>query len=206
MSKSINVFPADKSLDQISYQESSLEADLCYHLEFDKNVLSYQPQPPKIFFRYKNELHEYTADFLVNYRDGTIRYIEVKFNKDIERIDDFDERNAAIEMTLESKGFEFQVLTEDEIRRKPLYENLLLLWAAKNINLDSEFILRVIKTLDRYGSITISDLLTADGSDLEFEQVYRLIFDGKLLAPINKELLSKQTLVKHSGESYECYL
>jgi hypothetical protein len=40
MSKSVNVFNGEKSLDDATFLESPLEADICYHLEFDCNVIS----------------------------------------------------------------------------------------------------------------------------------------------------------------------
>ncbi|WP_165905009.1 TnsA endonuclease N-terminal domain-containing protein [Parashewanella curva] len=206
MSRSINVFPAKKSLDETTFTEGTLEADLCYYLEFDPKVVSYQPQPHCIKYFLNDEKHCYTADLLVNYFDGKKRLIEIKYNRDIDRISDFDDWRLAIKTACESQGFEFEVLTEDEIRKQPLYENLTLLWASHDKALDKGFLVKVINTLDQNDDVLISDLLPKVNFDSELEQVYKLIFDRKILAPIDTEFLSTQTSIKHSGESYECYL
>ncbi len=206
MSQSINVFPAKKSLVEVTYTEGSLEADLCYHLEFDQNVISYEPQPPKISYLYQDGMHEYTADFKVTYLNGSVRYIEIKFVKDILRIKGFGEWKSAIRNALNYQGFEFKVLTEDFIREEPLYGNLILLWSSNNKSIESDFLLRIIKTLDQFRTVPISSLLSEANYESEFEQIYRLIFEQRIEAPITSELLSIHTLIKHSGESYECYL
>jgi len=84
MSKSVNVFNGKKSLDEVTYTESPLEADLCYHLEFDPKVKSYQAQPLSFQYYFEGAVHTYYPDFEVNYSDNTSCYFEIKFQIDID--------------------------------------------------------------------------------------------------------------------------
>lgn len=206
MSKSVNVFNGRKALDKITHTESPLEADLCYHFEFDRKILSYQAQPLSFEYFFQGSVHTYYPDFEVFYDDGTVVYIEVKYIADIARIEHFEQWVEAIEKAALKAGKGFLVLKEDFIRQKPLYENLQTLWAASEIPIDKEFLTHVITTLDQASEVSIVDLLRTKTSDDEFEQIYRLIFERKLITSLTQNFLSKSSMVKHSGESYDCFL
>jgi len=206
MSKSINVFRGRKASDEITYTESPLEADLCYHFEFDPKIISYQAQPLSLEYFFEGATHTYYPDFEVFYEDGTTSYIEVKYIADVARFESFNEWEEAIRRAASKHGKGFIVLKEDFIRQQPLYENLLNLWSAVGIPINKVFLAHLISVLDQKHEASISELMTEDLSDDEFEQVYRLIFDRKLVASLTRDFLSKSTIVKHSGESFDCYL
>ena len=71
MSKSVNVFFGHKSEDDVTNLESPLEADFCYHLEYDQSVKSYQAQPLPISYFYDGKYRTYTPDFKVTLTDGS---------------------------------------------------------------------------------------------------------------------------------------
>lgn len=206
MSKSINVFPARKSLDKITYTESPLEADLCYHLEYDSKIVAYQAQPLSFSYFFEDKVHEYSPDFEVFYQDGTSSYVEVKYIADIERIDNFTDWELALRDSAIRQGKGFLVLKEDFIRYQPLYENLQTLYSASNVNLDKNFLIHLISKFKNSEKLLISDLLTSTVDDNQFEQIYRLIFEKKLVSPIKTEILSKFSTIKQTGASYDCYL
>ncbi len=206
MSKSINVFNGRKALDEVTYTESPLEADLCYHFEFDSQVQSYQAQPLSFEYFFEGNSHTYSPDFEVTYKDGSISYIEVKFIADIHRINNFKEWEVAVREGALKQEKNFIVLKEDFIRQQPLFENLINLWSAINIKIKPEFLIHLINLLDEKKAIQISEAITDYNSDDEFEQIYRLIFEQNLLAPLTKEILSKSSIIQHSGKSYDCFL
>jgi hypothetical protein len=208
MSKSVNVFNGRKSLDPITHTESPLEADFCYHLEYDPKIRSYQAQPLSFQYFFEGEMHTYFPDFEVFYddEDETVSYFEIKYIADIARIENFDAWEKAVAKATNKNGKGFVVLKEDFIRQKPFYENLQTLWAASTIDIDKEFLCYLITMLDERKELSIEELLRNKNSNAEFEQIYRLIFERKLSTPLSKAFLSKQSNVKHSGESYDCYL
>lgn len=70
--------------------ESSLERDCCYHLEYSKDVISFQSQPEGFYYSSGNKRCPYTPDFLVRNQDGSEYYLEVKplaktFSEDFKR-------------------------------------------------------------------------------------------------------------------------
>ncbi len=206
MSKSINVFRGRKALDEITYTESPLEADLCYHFEYDPKITGYQAQPLSFEYFFEGATHMYSPDFEVFYDDKTVSYVEVKYIADIARIENFNEWEKAVRKGALKKGKGFIVLKEDFIRQQPLYENLLNLWSAVGITINTEFLTHLIIFLDQNHEASISELMADELSDNEFEQIYRLIFERKLVASLTQDFISKSTIVKHSGESYDCYL
>lgn len=205
MSKSINVFNGKKSIDPETYLESPLEADFCYHLEFDSTVKCYQAQPCSFQYFFEDAVHTYSPDFEVQYTDGSSCYFEIKYLADIARIANFEKWKEAISKAAMKKGKGFTVLNEDFIRNKPVYENLQTMWGARTIEIDATFLVHVISLLDKYHELPIKALIRND-SDADFEQVFRLIFDRKLSASLSSGFLSKSTLVKQTGDSYDCYL
>lgn len=206
MSKSVNVFNGRKSLDKITHLESPLEADFCYHLEFDQNIKSYQAQPLSFLYHFEGAAHRYTPDFEVVYQDGSISYFEIKFDADILRMNDFSQWEEAIRKAALKNGKGFIVLTESFIRRKPLYENLLNTWSATNIDIDKDFLIHLIQQLDDRKQAPIHELILDTSSDYQFEQIYRLIFEKRLVTSLQNELLSKSSMVEHSGKTYDTYL
>lgn len=206
MSKSVNVFNGRKSLDKVTHLESPLEADFCYHLEFDQNIKSYQAQPLSFLYYFEGAPHSYTPDFEVLYQDGSISYFEIKFDADIQRINNFSQWEEAVRNAALKNGKGFIVLTESFIREKPLYENLINTWSATNINIDRDFLIHLIQQLDDRKQAPIRELILDTSSDYQFEQIYRLLFEKRLVASLQNELLSKSSIVEHSGMSYDCYL
>ncbi len=205
-SKSINVQNGHKSLDAITYTESPLEADYIYHLEYDANVNTYMAQPPEIPYFFNGSAHTYTPDFEVFYLDNSICYFEVKYIADIERIEDFKEWEAAVRKGAAAKGRKFKVIKEDSIRKEFYYENLQSLYSASNINIDSDFLLHILEVFSEVNEISIFDLMKNKESDLEFEQIYRLIFDKVLSTDLKRQFLSKRSIIQNSGEGYDKYL
>ena len=201
-SKSINVFNGPKSLDKITYTESPLEADFCYHLEFDDNVIKYQAQPLSIDYFFEGAPHSYTPDFEVFYNDGSICYFEVKYIADIGRIDNFQQWEQAIRKASEKLGKGFIVIKEDFIRKEFHYENLQTLYAASDIEVDREFLVYVNKKFEDQEYAAIIDLMTDSSLSVELEQIYRFVFDKLLVADLNCGFISKHTIVKRSVKYY----
>lgn len=206
MSKSINVQNGEKSLDPVTYTESPLEADYIYHLEYDPTVTCYMAQPPKFSYFFEGKEHKYTADFEVFYVDGSVCYFEVKYVADLERIENFETWKAAITKGAVRFGKDLKFITEETIRQEFYYENLQTLYSAKTIEIDSQFLLHIIKKFEDKDGLPIRKLLMNESTDVEFEQIYRLIFDKVLLADLEVDFLSKETTVYNSGSGYDKYL
>ena len=118
-----------------SHFESPLEQDFLKILEFDWSVVSFVDQPVTISYRGSdNKNHHYTPDVLVHYSSKGApivaprsKLIEIKTKKDLKNSQGkYNERFKAAEAYASERGWDFVVLTEDDIRT-PYLENAIFL-------------------------------------------------------------------------------
>lgn len=139
-------------MDRMVAYESSLERDLITLCEFDVNVRRYEEQPVRIdYVDEENVARHYTPDLLITYRSDIVpgawmrpRLCEVKYREDLRG----DWRNlrrklkAARQYAL-SRGWEFQVVTEVEVRTAYLDNvRFLLPYRARPVDADNERLLQ----------------------------------------------------------------
>ncbi|MEI6949645.1 TnsA endonuclease N-terminal domain-containing protein [Paraflavisolibacter sp. H34] len=110
--------------------ESALERDYISLLEFDERVEWYVEQPFTISYSYNGKVRIYTPDFLVIYKpsvDAIPLLAEVKYKADLKRHEaEYQPKfEAAIEFAHE-KGYQFSVITEEEIRTGGLQNAVFL--------------------------------------------------------------------------------
>ena len=118
--------------------ESSLERDFIYLQEFNNNVYSYYEQPVEIEYELDGKLRTYTPDFLVQYRDDVQTtkdlkptLFEIKYRKNLwEDWKDLKPKFFAANSYAKTKGWNFKILTEKEIRGEYL-DNVKFLWHYK---------------------------------------------------------------------------
>ena len=98
--------------------ESSLERDYIYLLEFNPNVKFYLEQPLEIKFEYSNgKKRKYTPDFIVEYFDGKIELIEIKYKSTlISKKDELEIKFTAARKFCKKNNFNFIVITDEYIR------------------------------------------------------------------------------------------
>lgn len=97
--------------------ESLLERDYMILLEFDETVESFEEQPVKIPF--KKGIKPYVPDILIHYKSGRRLPLlaEVKTKADLERNrDKYTPKFEVARIFAREKGWEFGVVTEDQIR------------------------------------------------------------------------------------------
>lgn len=127
------VFPSLKSVGSAGF-ESTLERDFLTILDFDYEVETFEVQPVKI--EYLNEFDKtrsYTPDVLVHYRSKpsgascNCTLYEVKYRKDLKK--SWTELKPKFKAGLhfaKTKGWNFKIITDSEIRR-PYLDNIKFL-------------------------------------------------------------------------------
>ncbi len=198
LSKSITKFPSTKSDDSPTITESPLEADFCYHLEFDKEVIQYEAQPLCFEYWYDGAIHSYTADFEVFY-EGCSCYYEIKFENDILRDKDFYLKLAAQKKAAIELGKDLLLITDEFILKSNRYENLCLLYKHSKADIHTDYLLLVAKKLKHEGELMLSDLLRVDTFSEDFQQIYKHIWDQTLLTDLETEILSVHSLIRLNG-------
>lgn len=122
--KNIVRFPSVKSAKGKSILvESILESKYCLHLEFDRDVDFYSPQPRTFQLTEESNVGTYTPDFYVEYISGSRCYVEVKPRKFSES-EHHQRKFQLIESLLSQQNIGFSVVNEQEILRQPLLSNL----------------------------------------------------------------------------------
>ncbi|WP_019616900.1 TnsA endonuclease N-terminal domain-containing protein [Psychromonas ossibalaenae] len=195
LSKSITKFPSIKSDTAPVITESPLEADFCYYLEFDKEVIKYEAQPLGFSYWLNKAKHTYTPDFEVFYVTSSC-YYEIKFEKDILRDKEFKSRFEIQKKAAQELGKDLFLITDSFILKRYKYENLCLLYKFSKIVLEPEFLLFIKSYLTNNRELTILELVRQESRNSDFQQIYKLIWDQTLLAEMESEIISINTVIK----------
>lgn len=119
-------YPSQK-LGRMVEWESFLERDAFLLFEYHPEVVSYQEQPSReIYYDLQGVQRSYVVDIRATLRSGEIRNYEVKPTEFISKAHTA-EKFRCIAQRFEELERSFRILTELDIRRQPLHNNLNLL-------------------------------------------------------------------------------
>lgn len=147
--------------------ESDLERDFLILLDFDPLVSSFYDQPVRIPYELlSGKMGYYTPDILVYYRTNHVSGLlkcpllaEIKYKKDLQQNHhEYALKFKAAEKYAQERGWEYKVLTEDDIRT-PLFWNAKFLRSYRRIKpkvVEGELLLEI---LQEGKIITVQELL-----------------------------------------------
>jgi hypothetical protein len=160
--------------------ESQLEKKCYLILEFDDNVLSYEPQPLKI--------ENYIPDILAYRHNDIPLLIEVKYSDEAFNPDERLKRKFdALNKYAKNNNLEFKIFTEQDIK-EPYFSNINLIYNYARISLNEEIISNILNSIPKEG-ISIAKLLLTFNNNLNYlSHIYHLIFTGKIETNLNKKL------------------
>jgi len=156
--KNIHKF-ASKKCDKMMVLESSLEYDACFHFEFSKKIVMYEPQPIGFHYELCGQVRSYTPDFLITLDNEEQIFYEVKpFCKT--QSEEFDLEFKAKQSAALNLGIELELITERKIRVKPLIDNLKLLHRYHRLEQKlTPFQKQLLKLVASAESLTLSYLI-----------------------------------------------
>ena len=191
----IGHFPSIKMNKMIDF-ESLLERDLIYLLDHDADVLDFMEQPLTIPINTSGRQLQYTPDFLVNTDVGST-LIEVKPIRFVEEfVSSFKFETARDYCKL--RGWKFHVLTEHDIRRKPLLENVKLLTQFARHTANPRLDAAIISTLlNQPTGMSIKNILEVLGRFSRGEiiaGIYRLAFHHEIHLPLRFSPITLDTI------------
>lgn len=130
-------FPSKKLQKQVHW-ESPLERDAVLHFEMHPLIASYQEQPSEeTYYDECGTARVCYPDFLLRLIDGSQVWVEVKRKVDLSR-PKIRRKLELIALRFAEQGRAYRILSEDQIRREPLYTNLEELWkATKAVRIDT---------------------------------------------------------------------
>lgn len=154
--------------------ESSLERDFIYLLEMDWIIESYHEQPVTIHYSdSENKKRTYTPDFLFYWHPhfSTLGnkpvLVEIKYKDDLEKNNfEYTPKFIAAEEFCKLNGYEFKVLTENDIRTEYL-ENCKFLYKYKKNSFDHSHhdIQLLLKNMCELVSTTPRELMQVSARD-----------------------------------------
>jgi hypothetical protein len=183
--------------------ESRLERFYVRLLDFDREVESVESQPICILYSYKGREKEYYPDFKVKTLDGRIRIVEVKPKK-MTQLPENIVKFIIGRLFCESQGWEYQVVTEDEIFPGVLQDNIDILRAFGFEATSHNDLMYVFNMVHNTGAITI-DMLRENCRKIDestfFKCLYKLIYYQKIYADLISNRLEEQSIVSiHYGK------
>ena len=180
-------FPSHKNKRNIFY-ESLLERDFCLLLEFNDDVISYEEQPFRLYYKSANSKKRYTPDVLVHYKPSLNKIpcvFEVKMSDEIkEKKVFFEEKFNQIEKYINLNDLNFKMFTELDIDKIYL-ENAMFLYRYKDLN-NQNISKNILEKIKLFQEISVNDLLQHFSSN-KFEQmeilpyIWQLIFLNKIV-------------------------
>jgi len=110
---------------QPHFFESFNESHFALMFEFEQTIKSVRTQPFSISYTDDKKKRLYTPDFSLSYCDGSVRVVEVKHSKAIDA--KTKRTHCLIEKAFEKLGFEFVVLTENDLPPRRALSNMKMI-------------------------------------------------------------------------------
>jgi hypothetical protein len=188
-----NVFKfASKKVGQAIMCESTLEFDVCFHHEYDDEINSYGSQPEGFKYEFRGKSLPYTPDTLVLYVDETEKYHEYKLYEDISD-PLFRQKFAARREASLKLGRDLILVTERQIRVKPILNNLKLLHRYSGVYGVNDVQQELLKVIQKSGeAIKLNDVSSQLGLTIGEARSFSfaLIHKGFLKADLGCEDLT----------------
>lgn len=183
--KQTTVFPSRKN-GCLVICETRLEADACYHWEFDEEVISYSPQPEQLTLKFKNTQRKYTADFKVNYKNCLAKLFEIKPDN-IYLKPKHLEFYKAVQLAALERNLDFEIIVDSQIRRQPYLNNLKHIYYQMRGTISFEVEYLQDQLLNMKSPTRIIDLLNME-SPASFRAIATAIFTKKLKIEMEKPI------------------
>jgi hypothetical protein len=185
------------------YFESALERDHLSLLEYDDEVEKYTAQPVPIYYENQGYSRRYTPDVAVYFKPELYRkplLIEVKYEAElIEKKDELEPKFTAARKYAGQCGYEFRIVTENEIRTDRLY-NIKFLSRYKGQKTEAGLVQLINSRFLQQPRLTPAELTNDDSSELNSRLLYTmwqlaadrvLVFDMDKKITMNTEIWKK---------------
>lgn len=193
-------FPSHKTQRMVHW-ESLLERDAIMLFEFSPGIATFREQPPSISYYLDNKIRKYTPDFELTYQSGHIELVEVKPWEKLQSEDE-KKRFQAIQIRLSAHGQCLRFLSEREIRKQPLSENLHQLARHRIPRLLKDEIHRLEMKLQSVAQPIQADAVLALGSDRAF---WQLVDFGKICIDLSEPIHSATPYTSSGNDSEKIY-
>lgn len=172
-------YPSFKCNEKSKHAESPYERDFYIRLDVETDVIEYFPQPAKIFYLDAGIMHVHFPDTLVTRSERRRSFVEIKSSNDPKLLE-AKRRGELLKPGLLKQGFDYEVITSDEIHMEPFFSNArtLLRLGRKSVSTVDAEAMR-IRLRDRQGT-TWRDILMGELGESAPFHTARMILDGSL--------------------------
>ncbi len=184
---------------RVAWYEALTERDFMYLLDFDPAVVSWWEQPLQMRYSHDGKTHRYTPDLEVH-RTSKKQIVEVKPKDKVESGEwDFLFRTAAC--ICEPEGYEFIVVTDEQIREQPKLNNVKKLWKYARTPVGSR---EQVLCADYFQQRQVAEITLGDlqrffkTKHAPVQALYALLFWGALDFDL-KQPLDSVTLIRLSS-------
>jgi hypothetical protein len=162
--------------------ESTLEKDFVRLADFDRSISEVIHQPLAIYYYFKRRRRVYYPDYKMVTSAGKIIIVEVKPQKYVRKVKN-EIKFIVGRMYCEERGWEYHIVTEQQIRLGYLQRNLGLLRGLGHQYVSMSDLKLVLDTLKNSGESTI-EMLRENCIEMEeatfFKIIYKLIYHQKI--------------------------
>lgn len=179
-------FPSIKCSERrMLHFESSLEEAAFLLHEVNSYVLNYKEQPAKIKFEMDGVEYAHYPDLLVETERGKV-FKEIKYRSDAE--DPFIyKRTRFLSKSLPILGYEYEVITDDDILKQPRLDNSKYLFRYGRHPIDIIEQERIRKYIEKEECVLWGDVKRDVFGDFSVTKICRLIIDGVLAIDMDAE-------------------
>lgn len=192
----IGSFPSLKMKRMIAF-ESLIERDGLYTFDFEKDVLTFEEQPLSIEYEHEKKKRHYIPDFLLKKTNGSV-IIECKPTALVGLPENSRKFDAAREWCKEH-GYQFQVLTDTELRTGFRLDNIKLLTRFARLHVGPEMRSRIYDQLYSFSGILTVHSLALHISPMNIETaiaaILHMAFHHEIILPLNEAKVTGDTLV-----------
>jgi hypothetical protein len=196
----IGRFPSLKLGRMVDF-ESLIERDFIYLLDFEQEVESFTEQPLTIEYEHQGKIRHYTPDFYL-VKAGQPLLVECKPEKRVD-LPDNQRKFAAAQIWCAARGWEFQVVTDDQLRRGYRLANIKLLTQFAHYTIPPAVKSRIRTFLSTASSmVTIADLIV----NVNLQQphsvkipIYHMAFHHELTLRLDEAPISLNSAVSLVG-------
>lgn len=182
-------FPSKKMGRMIDW-ESQLERRACYLFEFSPAIHAFREQPEPIQLIMSDRIAKYTPDFELIDFNGCIWIVEIKPLAHLQDAEVY-EKLVAASLKYQSQGYEFIVITDEELINPVLESNLNLLRNYQTHHTPDELIQHALHWLQSLDSPTLLGLSEYLGS---LATAYALLANLVLTVDLHTPLCPKAIL------------
>lgn len=179
-------FPSPKNKGMV-YCESILESHTALYLEICPYVKRYEAQPSvEVYYDPAGNQHLYYPDFRAVLEDDSEIDIESKPEARLRNLD-IKTKLVAVHQRYEELGRRFRILTENHVRKEPLFSNLKLVYASARVPIDGNLLSSLKLRLQEAQFDTVGEAARILGGQ---QHVRRLLAQGYLMTHFLKPIHS----------------